>query len=124
MALVNPKAIVSGYEVYIPALTLPDPDDRHVLATAIHALASHIVTYNLSDFPESILGYHNVEAIHPDIFLSALFDEKPEEFLHAVYRHRADLKNPPKSIQEYIDTLKANRLVQLATRIDAHRHVI
>jgi hypothetical protein len=29
--------LVIGYEVLIPELTLPDPDDRHVLAAAIIA---------------------------------------------------------------------------------------
>ena len=29
-------AIVTGYEPLIKSLTLPDPDDRHVLAAAIH----------------------------------------------------------------------------------------
>ncbi len=28
-------AVVTGYEALIPTLTLPDPDDRHVLAAAI-----------------------------------------------------------------------------------------
>ena len=32
-----PDACVSGYEPLIPGLTLPDPDDRHVLAAAIRA---------------------------------------------------------------------------------------
>jgi hypothetical protein len=35
-----PGARVTGYEGLIPALTLPDPNDRHVLATAIRAGAS------------------------------------------------------------------------------------
>ena len=32
--------LVTGYEGLIPTLTLPDPGDRHVLATAIHGGAS------------------------------------------------------------------------------------
>lgn len=32
-----PDCLVTGYEALIPALTLPDEDDRHVLAAAIRA---------------------------------------------------------------------------------------
>jgi predicted nucleic acid-binding protein len=52
-ALMNAHAedsLVKGYENVIPALALPDPDDRHVLAAAIHSQADVIVTYNLRDF--------------------------------------------------------------------------
>src|SRR3954468_18597089 len=30
-----PDCLIGGYEPLIPSLTLPDPDDRHVLAAAI-----------------------------------------------------------------------------------------
>lgn len=39
--------LVTGYERLIDAVTLPDPDDRHVLAAAIRAGADIIVTFNL-----------------------------------------------------------------------------
>ena len=42
---------VTGYRDLITALQLPDPDDRHVLAAAIKAGASVIVTYNTKHFP-------------------------------------------------------------------------
>jgi hypothetical protein len=38
-----PGGLVSGYEGLISGLTLPDPDDRHVLAAAIRCNASVIV---------------------------------------------------------------------------------
>jgi predicted nucleic acid-binding protein len=43
-------ALASGYEHIIDQLTLPDADDRHVLAAAIVAGADVIVTVNLATF--------------------------------------------------------------------------
>lgn len=31
--------VVTGFEYMIPSINLPDPDDRHVVAAAIHFLA-------------------------------------------------------------------------------------
>ena len=55
-----PGATVSGYEDLIPTVSLPDPDDRHVVAAAIAAGASIILTWNLRDFPPT-----SVEEIRP-----------------------------------------------------------
>jgi hypothetical protein len=46
-----PGAMVEHFEHRIPGLTLPDADDRHVLAAAIEAGADVIVTFNTRDFP-------------------------------------------------------------------------
>jgi predicted nucleic acid-binding protein len=121
MDAVKPASLVSGYQHHIPALHLPDPEDRHVLAAAIEANASHIVTFNLSDFPDVALMPHNIRAVHPDYYLSALFDENAEVFCAGVQAHRAALKNPVKSQQGYIDTLRSNRLYEVAIRLDRYR---
>lgn len=68
-----PDGLVTGYETLIPALTLPDEDDRHVLAAAIRAGAQVIVTANLRDFPDSKLTQFGIEAKHPDEFVMDLF---------------------------------------------------
>lgn len=62
-------AVVAGYEPLIPALDLPDPDDRHVLAAAIHGRASCIVTFDLGSFPPDRLAPFGLHAVHPDDFL-------------------------------------------------------
>jgi predicted nucleic acid-binding protein len=43
--------LVENYEDLIDGLSLPDPDDRHVLAAAIRSDAQVIVTWNMKDFP-------------------------------------------------------------------------
>jgi|tagenome__1003787_1003787.scaffolds.fasta_scaffold20646156_2 hypothetical protein len=57
--------LVTGYEPLIEGLKLPDPDDRHILATAIKSGAQVIVTRNLKDFPGADLGPWNVDAKSP-----------------------------------------------------------
>src|SRR6266404_5309462 len=61
--------LVTGYEHLIASLSLPDQDDRHVLAAAIVAGADVIVTHNLKDFPPEALAPYHIEARHPDVFL-------------------------------------------------------
>ncbi|HVM79005.1 MAG TPA: PIN domain-containing protein, partial [Stellaceae bacterium] len=58
-----PDSLVTGYEYLIPTIELPDPNDRHVVAAAIHARADAIVTSNLLDFPNGSLAPYNLEAI-------------------------------------------------------------
>jgi hypothetical protein len=53
---------------------LPDSDDRHVLAAALHAGAQGIVTFNVDDFPRATLHAYQVEALHPDRFVLGLID--------------------------------------------------
>ena len=121
MDAISDESLVTGYEDRIPSLTLPDPDDRHVLAAAIAAEAAVIVTFNLSDFPRSALAPFGVRAMHPDEYLTALFEEVPELFLMAVREHRAALTRPPKTADAYLDTLRTNRLTQLALRLTEHQ---
>ena len=55
-------SLVTGFEHLIPAVELPDADDRHVVAAAIHGGASLIVTFNLKDFPSERLKPYNLAA--------------------------------------------------------------
>ena len=64
-----PDCMVTGYESLIPSLSLPDPDDRHVLAAAIAGHADAIVTSNGKDFPEKVLDSFGIELQSPDEFV-------------------------------------------------------
>lgn len=97
--------LVTGYEPLIAGLTLPDPDDRHVLAAAIRASADVIVTFNLKDFPPVHLAPLGIEAQHPDEFIVHLIDLSPGVVLSFVTRGWKNLKNPSKTAEEYLDTL-------------------
>lgn len=115
-----PDCLISGYEPLIPSLTLPDPNDRHVLAAAIHGGAGMIVTFNLTDFPASVLSSYSIEAVHPDEFIVGLFDEFPDAVLDAVRRQREGLKNPPKSAAELLRTLEQCQLPETVSRLRPH----
>jgi predicted nucleic acid-binding protein len=103
-------SIVSGYEHLIDGIVLPDPDDRHVVAAAVHARADAIVTYNLRDFPEEILKSLNLEAIHPDDFLTYQFDLSDAAVIQAASAICRRLRNPGKSGTDYLDALLVQRL--------------
>jgi predicted nucleic acid-binding protein len=102
--------LVTGYEELIPSLTLPDRDDRHVLAAAIKGQVDVIVTFNLKDFPKNVLDNYEIFAEHPDEFISNLIDLKPLKVARAAENCRKRLKNPSKSIDEYLDILLKQQL--------------
>lgn len=104
--------LVSGFEPLIPSVDLPDPDDRHVVAAAIRAGAERIVTFNLQDFPVEALRPYGLTAQHPDDFIADLLDQQPARTLEAAARHRRSLRQPPKTAEEYLDTLRAQGLTQ------------
>ena len=102
--------LVSGYEELIPALTLPDPDDRHVLAAAICSHADVIVTFNLKHYPEAVLDKYGIEAQHPDEFLLDLFDLSPHAVLQTIKEQRQALKKPLRTVEEHLAVLERQQL--------------
>jgi predicted nucleic acid-binding protein len=110
-------ALVQGFEPLIPALTLPDPNDRHVLAAAIHSRADVIVTANLKHFPQNTLRSHGIGVSHPDGFVDYLFDLDEDEALAAVAKMRGRLRAPSMTPSELIDSIKKAGLPTVATRL-------
>ena len=110
-------ALVTDFEELIPSLTLPDPDDRHVLAAAIRGQADIIVTKNLKHFPAAALTQYGIEAQHPDEFVVHLVDLAPDIVCEAVQRHRQSLRRPPKTVDEYLATLEQQELPRTVTAL-------
>jgi len=98
-------SLVTGYEHLIASLNLPDPDDRHVLAAAIVGRCDVIVTHNLKDFPNELLAAYGIEAQHPDEFLSNHLNLAPGIFCSSVQKVRRRLRNPPYSVDQYLENL-------------------
>ena len=99
------NCLVTGYESIVPELELPDPGDRHVLAAAIRCGANLLVTFNLRDFPTENLRQYNIEPLHPDQFILRFLNFNFEGVCKAAQKQRIRLKNPPKTPDEYLQTL-------------------
>ena len=110
-------ALVAGYESRIEALTLPDADDRHVLAAAIHCGANVIVTTNLRDFPNSVLAGFGREALRPDPFILGLINSDQDTVITALRRLRQSLRNPPVTPADLLAIMKRHGLVESANAI-------
>lgn len=89
---VLPDADVANYQALIPSLTLPDPDDRHVLAAAVAGKASVIGTWNLKDFPAADLQPYGVTCTSPDDFLAGLHSTFSSALIDSVERARQNLR--------------------------------
>jgi predicted nucleic acid-binding protein len=116
--------LVTDYEPLIDGLSLPDPGDRHVLAAAIRSRADVIVTFNLDDFPNDYLATLGIEAQHPDEFISHLIDLSASAVVEAAKRHRASLRKPPKSAEEYLDALSRQELPETVRRLREYEHLL
>ncbi len=96
-----PDAMVEVSPETQSRLSLPDPDDTHVLAAAIDGGADELMTLNLRDFPTRILSQHGVVRRDPDGFLLELSQQSPDqvravvsEVLERAGAHGIDISNP------------------------------
>ncbi|MHA1127408.1 MAG: RSP_2648 family PIN domain-containing protein [Alphaproteobacteria bacterium] len=78
-----PTAMVQTDPDMIETLSLPDRNDRHVLAAAIAGEADFLLTKNLKDFPTKTLARHDIIRREPDGFLMefAQSEDSPVDML-------------------------------------------
>ncbi len=124
MNQIDPNCLVIGYDQIIPTLFLPDENDRHVLAAAIQSHVEVIVTYNAKDFPDDILGLYRIRAIHPDTFLTNLFDENTPRFLLAIKKQITAMQFPSKTVDEYLISLIHLKLHEISNRLKEYKHLL
>ena len=86
---------VTSFQDLVLSVSLPDKNDRHVLAAAVKANADAIITLNLKHFPESSLTPHGVEALHPDDFVLDLVDLNAHQVLEAARLCWQRRRKPP-----------------------------
>ena len=103
--------LVTDYVGLEAQLTLPDPDDRHVLAAVIFCQAGKIVTFNLRDFPTATLELLGITVQHPDEFIEHAFGIGPAAVIGAVQDHRASLKHLPMTVDDLLNGYMKQGLV-------------
>jgi hypothetical protein len=94
-----------------------DPKDRHVLAAAVRANASCIVTFNTIDFPAASVDPFEVEVIDPDTFLLDQLDLAPGVVLDELVRQAAANRREPKTLRSMLDALAKAGVPLLADKV-------
>lgn len=114
-----PDAQVRNYKGLIEQLTLPDKDDRHVLAAAIKTNANLIVTNNRKDFPEAYLQSFGLSAKTADDFLTDIIDLNQEQAVAAFNEMVLHKKNPKQDEFEVLNQLRNAGLTATANYLHA-----
>ena len=116
-AVLDWEVKAEGWKALAHSLSLPDPNDVHVLAAAIAGHADCIVTANLKDFPASVLEVYGLVALHPDDFIVAQLDLDLYVALGAFKAMRERKRNPTYSSEEFATAMERNGLVATAERL-------
>lgn len=100
-------------------LWLPDADDIHVLAAAIHGAADQLVTANIKDFPTRVLSKHTILRRDPDGFLLELAHAHPDQMDAVVSGVLAQANQMADTPYTARGLLKKTRLPRLGKYMDA-----
>jgi len=106
-----------AWQAVAHGLTLPDPDDVHVLAAALAGHADCIVTANLRDFPVETVAPLGIEIIHPDQFVAAQWEIDPLTAITAFKRMRARWKKPQATAEDFAAALERGGMPATAQRL-------
>jgi predicted nucleic acid-binding protein len=110
-----PRALVREHTEIEARLILPDPNDRHVLATAIASGADAIVTFNAQDFPGHVLAAEKLTRRDPDGFLWELQSRHPDAMVRIVEAVRAKaeaISGQPVPLKALLKRAKLYRLAK------------
>jgi predicted nucleic acid-binding protein len=114
MNLAFPDADVKGFRSLIEKIELPDAGDRHILAAAIHGKADFLVTANIKHFPQKYLASFSIQVVHPDNFVTQLFHQNKDIVLQAFVKQVANLKHPPMTKEDVLNSLNKCGLKKIA----------
>lgn len=100
--------------------SLPDPGDAHVLAAALKAQASVIVTENLKDFPAEFLGHLNLDVRNADAFIADTIALDEGKAVAAVKRMRLRFRRPEKTPIQLLLDLESQGLLATVDVLRGH----
>ena len=114
-----PDAEVREYENLAESMTC-DPKDRHVLAAAVRSDAAVLVTFNMSDFPDSSTAAYDITVVHPDDFLLDQLDLYPGNTLAALRDQAGSYTAPAMSIEDLLGRLASAGVPKFAAETRRH----
>ena len=115
------EALVEGFDAFLSvAERLPDQGDAHVLAAALKAQASTIVTENLKDFPSEVLDPINIEARSADQFIADTIALDVGKAVAAIREMRLRLNKPEKIADQLLRDMEAEGLTETVDVLRPH----
>ena len=122
-----PEALIEGHEPLLGTIAgLPDENDDHVIAAALHVGAAQIVTDNLRHFPDHLLAPLMLEARSADDFIADTID-LPNDLSTAVVAIRElrnRLKRPALTAKELLLRMERCGLLQTAALLSEMEDLI
>ena len=109
------RPLNSGY----PLVGLTDKSDEHVVALARQENVGKIVTFNLKDFPKSILSGLNIESLDPDSLLCDWLGKYTDGVKAALQENIVYLKKSKPTKAAYFGSLRKCGLNQFTTLLEA-----
>lgn len=98
---------------------LPDPDDEHVVATALSADADTIITFNLKDFPTRTLSPLGIAPRHPDSVLTEIYEDQPTPIIricHGAFEQISHFPDAPQTLRALLKKAGLPRLGKALSR--------
>lgn len=123
MEIAFEEARVADFDQFLPACSgLPDPNDYHVLAAALKTQAATIVTDNVKDFPDSVLGVLNIEARSADDFIADTIALDTGRAVAVIRKMRERFKRPEKTADMLLLDMEAEGLIETVDILKPHVH--
>lgn len=115
-----PAACIDVPQGLVARLSLPDPDDVHVLAAAISGSCDAILTMNASDFPRGALAEEGLQRLDPDGFMLTLHAKSPDKVADVGQKVLAEARRLSGEDWTMRGLMKKARLPRLGKALGAH----